>query len=295
MRKWICFTFLAAAAFGQEARAKEPAPDLPRPWELSLSGGAGFFDTPSPYVGLMLTRQLGKSFVSGRISYSSEAENADPSARINLPSRTFGGGLGLGHRIGNMIGEVHGFYGARRGDAVTTEILAPRTGLPIAITTEPSGRSLSFGGSLSGSFGQRLVLAPFLAGDWSSVRTNQVLATAGRNLGTLISQTESGVSGAFGLDVSAPLDRQDRLWLGIGASANGATNGAATDFAGNRLQTTGLGQGLNTAGQDGWAEFSGHASWALTSATTLSVAGTRSLGVSSGDATTLNATLSWRF
>lgn len=300
MGKWISLTILAAAAasaFGQEAQAQAQtqAQDAPRPWELTLSGGTGFFDTPAPYLGLALSRQLGNSFVNGRFSYSSEAQNADPNARLNLPSRAIGGGLGFGHRIGLFTAEVHGFYAARRGDPVTSEIRAPRTGAPIAVTTEPQGRSLSFGGSLSAGFGQNLVFTPFVAGDWSSIRTNQILAISGRTLGNLVSQTESGVSGAIGLDVAAPLGRQERFWLGLGASANGATNGAASDFAGSRLQSTGLSQGLNTAGQDGWGEFSGRVSLAITTASTLTLTGTRSVGVSGGDATSVGAALSWRF
>lgn len=300
MGNWISLTILAAAfaaAFGQEAKAQAQteAQDAPRPWELTLSGGTGFFDTPAPYLGLALSRQLGNSFVNGRISYSSEAQNAKPNARINLPSRAIGGGLGFGHRIGNFTGEVHGFYAARRGDPITSEINAPRTNARTAVTTEPQGRSLSFGGSLSADFGQNLVFTPFVAGDWSSIRTNQVLAIAGRTLGNLVSQTESGVSGAFGLDVSAPLGPKERFWLGLGASANGATNGAAADFAGSRLQFTGLSQGLNSEGQDGWGEFSGHASLALTAASTFTLSGTRSVGVAGGDATSVGAALSWRF
>ena len=306
MGKWISHTILAAAAvaaFGHEAQAQTQeraqgqaeAQDAPRPWELTLSGGTGFFDTPAPYFGLALSRQLGNSFVNGRFGYSSEAQNADPDARLNLPSRAIGGGLGFGHRIGLFTGEIHGFFATRRGDPVTSEISAPRTGTRLAVTTEPQGRSLSFGGSIFAGFGQSLVFTPFVAGDWSSIRTNQILAVSGRTLGNLVAQTESGVSGAFGLDIAAPLDRQERFWLGLGASANGATNGAAADFTGRRLQATGLSQGLNTTGQDGWGEFSGRASLAITKASTLTLTGTRSVGVSGGDATSVGAALSWRF
>lgn len=271
------------------------AEEAERPWTLSVSSGAGFFETAAPYGGVELSRRLGKSFVSGRISYSSSAETENPAARINLPSRTIGGGIGFGHTFGAFTAEAHGFYGMRRGDAVTTEAIAPRSGALVAITTEPTGNSLSFGGSLSASYGQRLVVTPFLAADWSSLRTNQIVTLAGRTLGTLVSQRESGVSGAVGLDVSVPLDRAERVWLGIDASANGATNGAATEFAGTRAISAGLSQGLNTAGQDGWGQFGAHASLALTQATTFALSGSRSVGVSGGDATSIGASLSLRF
>lgn len=283
----------AAASIGHGAQAQTQA--TPRPWELSLSGGTGFFETPAPYFGVALTRRLGESYISGRITYSSEAESTDPDARVNLPSRTIGGGLGFGHRIGIFTGEIHGFYGGRRGDAVLNEVTNPRTGARVTLSSEPTGRTFSFGGSLSAAIGERVIFTPFVAGDWFSLRTNQLVTVAGRPLGTLASRQENGVLGALGLDVSAPIDRGERLWLGLEASANGTTNGAATDFVGTGERLSGLSQGLNRAGQDGWGQFSGRAALALTDATTLTVSGSRSVGVSGGDATTIGAALSWRF
>ncbi len=74
---------MAAAAILGSGAAR--ADEADRPWTLAISGGTGFFNTPAPYAGIELTRQLGKSFVSARIGYSSSAEADDPAARSNLP------------------------------------------------------------------------------------------------------------------------------------------------------------------------------------------------------------------
>ena len=280
-----------AASIGTPAAAQDTPAAQPKDWSISASGGSTIFAGAGdqPFASLGVTRHFGDTYVRLTGTYI-DGGSDDGAPLSTVPASTRQLTLGAGTYFGAVGIDGYVSLGDRKFDrrAFTT-----RTGQTIALDSDGS----SFGAGLSLSYeiplGDRGVLAPFIAGDYSRISIARALALPG---GTSLGEEsrEDGVTGSLGASALWLFGPDQRHSIGLYTAALASSNNSAYNGT-NAQRATALGIGDRPGVSDEWLEYGVTAAFGLSDAVDLQLGAVRTAGFLGPEATSLTGGLSFRF
>jgi hypothetical protein len=268
---------LAIPGVTQAAPAIQSAAPL---WSASVSGGVAPRDgaPAGSYEAAALHRQLGRSYLQiGALHYTSTLEQGNASVTSNYGVGT----VGFGGNYDGWVLDTYASYGRQSfGDVRYPGGTRPSTG----ITSSPYlGAGVSFGRMFSPV--ERLYLTPTASAAYAWSRLLRPVPTA-NDMST--SEPTWTTTARLRLDWLPVKNRQTY----VGVSVAGLWSNNATSLIG-AVAGGGSGGGYDTTLtsehiHDSWAEVEGHASVAVSRSLRVEGSVSRTLGLISGNATTIS-------
>ena len=269
------------------ACAKDPSSDAclaipggtqapPPVWSAGISAGVAPRDggPTGTYEALFLHRQLGRSYVqASAVHYNTALEQGEASVSSNYGVGT----LGFGGNYGGWVLDTYASYGRQTfGDVRYAGFIVPNT----ALTDSPYwGGGVSFGRMFAAS--PRLVLTPTASVAYAWSRLPNLAPEAGK---ASISQPTWTTAGRLRLDWLPGHERKTFVGVSLGALWSNNATSQITGVGGwagrdNAFTTSHL--------HDAWAEAGAHASLSVSRSLRVEATASRTLGLVSGNATTL--------
>lgn len=255
------------------------APVIVQPqWSAGVSGGVAPRDgAPSgTYETLSLHRQLGRSYVQlGAIHYNTTLQQGEASVTSNYNVGT----VGFGGNYNNWVLDAYASYGRQSFGAIRSGDTS-RNGLS---GSPYVGGGVSFGRMVA--LGPRVYLTPTASATYAWSRLLHP-ASGGNTNDVITSEPTWTTAGRFRLDWLPGHNRQTYLGISVaGLWSNNATSligGVAGGGYGGSYDTL-----VTRHVHDAWSEVGLHASVAVTRSLRVEATAARTLGLISGDATTV--------
>lgn len=289
MRHIIIAAITTFIAMPVTAQAAEDNSD--KDWTVTASGGtttfAGAGDQPFASVGL--TRHFGDSYVG--LTGTFVDGGADDNAPLStVPAATRQLTLAAGTLIGAVGVDGYVSLGDRKFDrrAFTT-----RTGQTLTLDSDGSSFGVGLALTYEIPLGDRGVLAPFIAGDYSRISIARAINLPG---GTSLGEEsrEDGVTGSLGASALWLFGPDQRHSIGLYTAALASSNNSAYNGT-NAQRATALGIGDRPGVSDEWVEYGATAAFGLSEAVDLHLGIVRTAGFLGPEATSLTGGLSFRF